>query len=96
MCDDPTPDDGNASLPSGLTFGASVYIYCDNGFVLVGEPYIVCLNGSMWSSEPLCILGKLFIPPTNKFEESVYKSSYAFVGWVGAELVGMLLKVCTT
>lgn len=56
-CDDPTPANGSAAIPNGHQYGATAYISCDDGFDLVGDPYITCLNGSIWSSYPTCIRG---------------------------------------
>lgn len=56
-CDDPTPANGSVSLSNGRTYGASAYVSCDSDYILIGSPLIECLNGSVWSSYPVCLRG---------------------------------------
>lgn len=56
-CGDPTPANGSASMPTGTNYEDIAVISCDEGYVLEGDEYIVCLNGSKWSDYPTCIKG---------------------------------------
>lgn len=54
-CGDPgTPRDGEKSL-SGTTFGSVAVYFCDNGFILKGNPLRRCQQNGKWSgSIPKC------------------------------------------
>ncbi|XP_052807627.1 sushi, von Willebrand factor type A, EGF and pentraxin domain-containing protein 1-like [Mya arenaria] len=54
-CDDPSPINGLASLPSGKTYDNTAVISCNDGYKLVGNELIVCIDGPKWSSSPTCV-----------------------------------------
>ena len=56
-CDDPSPINGLASLPSGKTYDNTAVISCNDGYKLVGNELIVCIDGPKWSSSPTCVKG---------------------------------------
>ncbi|XP_053398307.1 CUB and sushi domain-containing protein 1-like [Mercenaria mercenaria] len=55
VCEDPTPANGYAQLPTGRTFGSSVFLSCATDYTLMGDSLIVCLNGGVWSDTPSCV-----------------------------------------
>lgn len=56
-CEDPSPVNGNALYPNGKTFGEVAFVSCDNGYGLVGNMYVSCLAGRVWSSNTTCERG---------------------------------------
>lgn len=53
-----TLDNGDVSAPSGTTFGQTTFLYCNHGYVLQGEPYIICEHGPNWSYNSTCLRGE--------------------------------------
>lgn len=59
-CQDPSPIDGIANIPSGTTYKTVAFIECDEGYTLQGDIYITCEDGGAWSSNPTCVfIGKV-------------------------------------
>lgn len=56
-CQDPSPQNGSAVLPSGLGYGQLAFITCDEGFILSGEEIISCQAAGVWSADPVCLRG---------------------------------------
>ena len=60
VCEDPTPANGTVYKPDGFSFGASVSVDCDTGYVLFGDGLIKCQHGPVWSDHPVCTRGIAF------------------------------------
>ncbi|KAH3735246.1 hypothetical protein DPMN_041709 [Dreissena polymorpha] len=54
VCEDPTPLNGTLEKPDGLSFGETVFVHCDTGYVLIGDNVIKCQHGPVWSDHPVC------------------------------------------
>ena len=61
QCDDPGVPENGRRIGNNLEIGRVIYFQCFDGYELVGERYIVCLPGAVWSARgPFCriITGK--------------------------------------
>lgn len=32
-----------------IIFGSNIFVFCDVGFIIIGESYIICLLNGSWS-----------------------------------------------
>ena len=55
-CENPAPGNGTADTPVGTTYEDVAIIKCNDGYDLVGDTLISCLDGGNWSSSPSCAI----------------------------------------
>ena len=55
-CENPAPGNGTADTPVGSTYEDVAIIKCNDGYDLVGDTLISCLDGGNWSSSPSCAI----------------------------------------
>lgn len=62
----PIPPNSIVLDETGTTFMSVAYISCNEGFVMIGSPRIVCLRNGSWSGIPSCVkvgtLSKCLMP----------------------------------
>lgn len=54
-CGDPSPQYGNATYPDGTTVNQTATVQCYEGYTLVGNSNITCLEDG-WNEHPQCSL----------------------------------------
>lgn len=60
-CGDIMVSNGTVYTPEGTTLGSLAFVNCNSGYVLVGDSFLTCLDGPVWSAVPECVRGTCYI-----------------------------------
>jgi len=54
-CDDPGVPENGRRFGDDLSIGSTIYFQCFDGYELIGERFITCQQGALWTSNgPFC------------------------------------------
>ncbi|XP_052772238.1 uncharacterized protein LOC128211461 isoform X1 [Mya arenaria] len=99
-CGNLTIDNGKVLFDTGTKFGDSAEVHCFLGYDLNGDSKITCLDGSLWSDNPICDIKKCPVIElsTNGFIDEPYSTTFGstvtFKCNVGFLLVGEMAINC--
>ena len=101
-CGDPTPSNGNATLPVGTTYGSTALISCNDGYAIQGIQYLACLGEGQWSSQPTCIRGNncnVCLTAHESYKQCFSIFKYAWLVIMNGSIIGItqrmqLIHVC--
>ncbi|WAR22494.1 DMBT1-like protein [Mya arenaria] len=77
-CGNLTIDNGKVLFDTGTKFGDSAEVHCFLGYDLNGDSKITCLDGSLWSDNPICDIKKCPVIElsTNGFIDEPYSTTF--------------------